>query len=124
MPVPTMAPTPIATRCGQLKVGVSRSWPSRPAMASMDFLRVMKLMRPSPRQAATYTNLPFAPALTSWGSRGALRTKGFDDMHMMLAGFGVAAMILAAVVPAQAADQSADARFKALYTREWAWREE
>ena len=45
-------------------------------------------------------------------------------MHMMLAGFGVAAMILAAALPVQAADQSADARFKALYTREWTWREE
>jgi uncharacterized protein (DUF885 family) len=45
-------------------------------------------------------------------------------MHMMLAGFGVAAVILSAVVPAQATDKSADARFKALTTREWAWREE
>jgi hypothetical protein len=45
-------------------------------------------------------------------------------MHMMLAGFGVAAVILSAIVPVQAAEKSADARFKALYTREWTWREE
>src|ERR1700733_7298231 len=45
-------------------------------------------------------------------------------MHMMLAGFGIAAVILSAVVPVQAAEKSADAHFKALYTREWTWREE
>ncbi len=45
-------------------------------------------------------------------------------MDMLIAGLGCAAVILAALAPAQAAEQSADARFKALYTREWTWREQ
>jgi uncharacterized protein (DUF885 family) len=44
-------------------------------------------------------------------------------MHMLFAGLGCAAVILASAVPAAAVEQSADARFKAIYTREWAWRE-
>lgn len=35
-----------------------------------------------------------------------------------------AVLVAAAALPASAADQSADARFKALYTREWNWRED
>jgi uncharacterized protein (DUF885 family) len=42
-------------------------------------------------------------------------------MHIWIAGLCCGAMILAAGLPAAAA--SDDARFKALYTREWAWRE-
>ncbi len=47
-------------------------------------------------------------------------------MQAFIAGFGMATVVLAmsAVFPANAAPQSADARFKALYTREWTWREE
>lgn len=44
-------------------------------------------------------------------------------MHLWIV--GCAAVLLAtAVSPAQAANSSADARLKALYTREWKWREE
>jgi uncharacterized protein (DUF885 family) len=43
-------------------------------------------------------------------------------MYVTIASLAV--IILAAALPAHAADQSADARFKALYTREWVWREE
>ena len=44
-------------------------------------------------------------------------------MQMMFAGLGCAAVILASTIPALAADKSADARFKEIYTREWTWRE-
>jgi uncharacterized protein (DUF885 family) len=44
-------------------------------------------------------------------------------MHMLFAGLGCAAVILASAIPAAATEQSADARFKAIYTREWTWRE-
>jgi uncharacterized protein (DUF885 family) len=44
-------------------------------------------------------------------------------MHMLFAGLGCAAVILVSAIPAAAAEQSADARFKAIYTREWTWRE-
>jgi uncharacterized protein (DUF885 family) len=36
----------------------------------------------------------------------------------------MAMTVMTSVAPAQAADTSADARFKALYTREWKWRED
>ena len=47
-------------------------------------------------------------------------------MQTFIAGLGLAAIMLAvsAVAPAGAAQQSADARFVALYTREWNWRQE
>jgi len=47
---------------------------------------------------------------------------GRERMYVTIASLAV--IILAAALPAHAADQSADARFKALYTREWVWREE
>lgn len=43
-------------------------------------------------------------------------------MYALIAGLGFVAAAMAASAPAQAA--GADARFKALYTREWSWREE
>jgi uncharacterized protein (DUF885 family) len=43
-------------------------------------------------------------------------------MYATIASLAVIMMIAAA--PAQAADTSADARFKALYTKEWSWREQ
>ena len=50
-------------------------------------------------------------------------------MHAFLAGVGLAILVAAAAVPAQAAPHkadakavSADAKFEAIYTREWAWR--
>ena len=47
-------------------------------------------------------------------------------MQVFIAGLGLAAALVAAAVslPAQAAPPGADARFKALYTREWEWRQE
>ncbi|MGN6516485.1 MAG: DUF885 domain-containing protein, partial [Rhizomicrobium sp.] len=50
-------------------------------------------------------------------------------MHSFAAGLGMAILVAAAMVPAQAASpkgskMSADAQFKALYTKEWKWREE
>src|SRR5688500_16823312 len=44
MPVPIIAPTPRAIRCGQPKVGFRWRPPSAGAPNSIDFLRVMKLM--------------------------------------------------------------------------------
>ncbi len=50
-------------------------------------------------------------------------------MHTILAGLAAAIVIAAmASIPAQAAARkgahaSADARFKAIYTKEWTWRE-
>jgi len=43
-------------------------------------------------------------------------------MHALIAGFGIVVIAMVAATPVQAAN--ADARFKALYTREWAWRED
>ncbi|MEO8926380.1 MAG: DUF885 family protein [Caulobacteraceae bacterium] len=43
-------------------------------------------------------------------------------MHKLLAAFG-AALLLAGATQALAADMTADAGFKAIYTEEWAWRE-
>jgi len=43
-------------------------------------------------------------------------------MYAMIAGF-VAAAVVIAVLPASAAASNADARFKAIYTKEWTWRE-
>src|SRR5262249_40103781 len=43
-------------------------------------------------------------------------------MNVLLAGCAVMVLAMAAV-PAAAAAKSADARFKALYTKEWKWRE-
>ena len=45
-------------------------------------------------------------------------------MHAFAASLGAAILVAAAIMPAQAAGQSADARFIALYTKEWAWRVE
>jgi uncharacterized protein (DUF885 family) len=45
-------------------------------------------------------------------------------MHSWIAGLSLMAVVMGAAVPAGAADTGADARFKALYTREWSWREE
>jgi uncharacterized protein (DUF885 family) len=44
-------------------------------------------------------------------------------MHAFFAALGAAALIICAVAPLQAADHSEDAKFKAIYTTEWAWRE-
>jgi uncharacterized protein (DUF885 family) len=44
-------------------------------------------------------------------------------MRHWIVGAGCAAMLVLAGLPAMAADAGADARFKAIYTREWAWRE-
>ena len=44
-------------------------------------------------------------------------------MHFWIVGCA-AVLLAAASVPATAADTSADAKFKALYTREWKWREQ
>ena len=44
-------------------------------------------------------------------------------MHFWIVGC-VAVLLAVASVPAAAADTSADAKFKALYTREWKWRED
>jgi uncharacterized protein (DUF885 family) len=43
-------------------------------------------------------------------------------MHVLAASIGAVMLIAAAGLPAQAADQSADQRFVALYTKEWNWR--
>jgi uncharacterized protein (DUF885 family) len=43
-------------------------------------------------------------------------------MYAMIAGFVAAAAVMAAL-PAPAVASDADARFKAIYTKEWAWRE-
>lgn len=43
-------------------------------------------------------------------------------MHVLAASIGAAMLVAAAVLPAQAADQNADQRFVALYTKEWNWR--
>ncbi|HEY2032746.1 MAG TPA: DUF885 family protein [Rhizomicrobium sp.] len=49
-------------------------------------------------------------------------------MHRFVIGLGAAFLIVAAAMPAHAAtaakSSSADAQFKALYTKEWKWREE
>ncbi len=46
-------------------------------------------------------------------------------MHAFIAGFGIAVILAAAAAPAQgAAPKSADAQFKAIYTKEWKWRED
>jgi uncharacterized protein (DUF885 family) len=45
-------------------------------------------------------------------------------MPVWIAGFCCAAVAIAAALPVQAAAGVADARFKAIYTREWAWREQ
>jgi uncharacterized protein (DUF885 family) len=47
---------------------------------------------------------------------------GRDRMYATIASLAI--IMMAAAVPAHAATSGADARFKALYTREWAWREE
>jgi uncharacterized protein (DUF885 family) len=44
-------------------------------------------------------------------------------MYTWIAGLSVMAVVMTASVPVHAADASADARFKALYSREWTWRE-
>ena len=49
-------------------------------------------------------------------------------MHRFIIGLGAAFLTAAVLMPAQAAttvkSSSADAQFKALYTKEWKWREE
>jgi uncharacterized protein (DUF885 family) len=47
-------------------------------------------------------------------------------MHAFVAGIGLAVLVAAAALPAQAAPkaQSADAQFQALYTKEWKWRDD
>jgi uncharacterized protein (DUF885 family) len=47
-------------------------------------------------------------------------------MHAFVASIGLVVLVAAAAVPAHAAAkaQTADAQFKALYTKEWKWREE
>jgi uncharacterized protein (DUF885 family) len=44
-------------------------------------------------------------------------------MHLWIAGICCAGIAMAASFPAAAADASADARFKTIYTREWSWRD-
>ncbi len=44
-------------------------------------------------------------------------------MHRLIAAFAAALLILSGIALARAADLSADAQFKAIYTTEWAWRE-
>ena len=47
-------------------------------------------------------------------------------MHALVAGIGLAVLVAATAAPAHAAAkaQSADAQFKALYTKEWKWRDD
>jgi len=45
-------------------------------------------------------------------------------MHAFIASLGAAIIVMAMAAPVHAADKSADARLKALYTKEWKWRED
>jgi len=44
-------------------------------------------------------------------------------MHAYVAALGAAALIICAVAPLHAADLGEDAKFKAIYTTEWTWRD-
>src|SRR3569833_3800572 len=119
MPVPTIAPTPIAIKWCQLNGCLRRCAPSSATLASMVLRRVMARMLVSPVSLVTLADHG-APALRSLAhNRGT-------SMYAFLAGVCCDALILIlpAASPSLAKKPSADAQFKALYTKEWKWRDD
>src|SRR3569832_1793643 len=76
-----------------------------------------------------HVGLPrFVGTLADWGAT-ALRSRAHNrgiSMYVFLAGLCCAAviLILTAALPSLAKKPSADAQFKALYTKEWKWRDD
>src|SRR3990167_1479699 len=108
MPVPTMAPMPSATRCGQPRVGLSPLPSTWPISRSMAMRCVRKLISPSPR-IRRRDHGPLRAGSPSPGLRAAARGASLalakEGMSPMLRG-----TILAAAVAATLGLSGAQAR--------------